>query len=295
MTRQTFQVPVAYTIIKPTDGVLGDLIPSINKWSAQQAAHLSGPGVKLEALKEIAINNETKQWRITGREAINGDVWFWMPPTALVFDHEVVGKTTYPRDVPLFSVAECVENVVGWSTARGILENGRWATQVTKFYEEDGEAATGISKTQRQAIMDGIGDALVVMVNVISLAGGNAKAIALEVERLPERLLPFPTGDAHRLFHKMRLYSTLMYEALYIGNDLLWQHDGKGYQLDTRQDDIYRQFEKNMRETICYANALANAYDTTLEQCFSLAWDEIKDRKGYLNADGIFIKESDAK
>ena len=43
-----------------------------------------------------------------------------------------------------------------------------------------------------------------------------------------------------------------------------------------------------------YANALANAYNTTLEECFSLAWDEIKDRKGFLNADGIFIKESDA-
>ena len=295
MTRQTFQVPVAYTIIKPTDGVLGDLIPAINKWSAQQAAHLSGPGVKLEALKEIAINNETKQWRITGREAINGDVWFWMPPTALVFDHEVVGKTTYPRDVPLFSVAECVENVVGWSTARGILENGRWATQVTKFYEEDGEAATGISKTQRQAIMDGIGDALVVMVNVVSLAGGNANAIALEVERLPDSLMPFPFGDAHRLFHKMRLHSTLMHDVLYVGCDLLGQHDGKGYQLDTRQEDIYRKFQEHMRYTLWYALALANAYEMTLEQCFSLAWDEIKDRKGYLNADGIFIKEADAK
>lgn len=293
MTRQTFQVPVAYTIIKPTDGVLGDLIPSINKWSAQQAAHLSGPGVKLEALKEIAINNETKQWRISGREAINGDVWFWMPPTALVFEHEVVGKTTYPRDVPLFSVAECVENVVGWSTARGILENGRWATQVTKFYEEDGEAATGISKTQRQAIMDGLGDALVVLVNITALIDWTPKVIAVMLDRARDRIennVPF--GDSHRLFHKMRLAFTLMNDVIYNACDMYPLKDN-GRPLLGNDEGI--EFEELMLKSLWYMEALARAYEVTLEQCFSLAWDEIKDRKGYLNADGIFIKEADAK
>ncbi|AFO71336.1 mazG nucleotide pyrophosphohydrolase [Cronobacter phage CR5] len=293
MTRQTFQVPVAYTIIKPTDGVLGDLIPSINKWSAQQAAHLSGPGVKLEALKEIAINNETKQWRISGREAINGDVWFWMTPTALVFEHEVVGKTTYPRDVPLFSVAECVENVVGWSTARGILENGRWATQVTKFYEEDGEAATGISKTQRQAIMDGLGDALVVLVNITALIDWTPKVIAVMLDRARDRIennVPF--GDSHRLFHKMRLNFTLMNDVIYNACDMYPLKDN-GRPLLGNDEGI--EFEELMLKSLWYMEALARAYEVTLEQCFSLAWDEIKDRKGYLNADGIFIKEADAK
>lgn len=293
MTRQTFQVPVAYTIIKPTDGVLGDLIPSINKWSAKQAAHLAGPGVKLEALYEIAINNETKQWRISGREAINGDVWFWMPPTTLVFEHEVVGKTTYPRDVPLFSVAECVENVVGWSTARGILENGRWATQVTKFYEEDGEAATGISKTQRQAIMDGLGDALVVLVNITALIDWTPKVIAVMLDRARDRIennVPF--GDSHRLFHKMRLNFTLMNDVVYNACDMYPLKDN-GRPLLGNDEGI--EFEELMLKSLWHMEALARAYEVTLEQCFSMAWDEIKDRKGYLNADGIFIKEADAK
>lgn len=293
MTRQTFQVPVAYTIIKPTDGVLGDLIPSINKWSAQQAAHLSGPGVKLEALKEIAINNETKQWRITGREAINGDAWFWMPPTALVFDHEAVGKTTYPRDVPLFSVAECVENVVGWSTARGILENGKWYTQVTKFYEEDGEAATGISKTKKALIMDGLGDALVVLVNITALIDWTPKVIAVMLDRARDRIennVPF--GDSHRLFHKMRLNFTLMNDVVYNACDMYPLKDN-GRPLLGNDEGI--EFEELMLKSLWYMEALARAYEVTLEQCFSLAWDEIKDRKGYLNADGIFIKEADAK
>jgi len=30
------------------------------------------------------------------------------------------------------------------------------------------------------------------------------------------------------------------------------------------------------------------------KKCVGMAWNEIKDRKGYLNSDGIFIKEADA-
>jgi len=31
--------------------------------------------------------------------------------------------------------------------------------------------------------------------------------------------------------------------------------------------------------------------DVDLVSCLQLAYDEIKDRKGYLNADGVFVKE----
>jgi hypothetical protein len=34
-------------------------------------------------------------------------------------------------------------------------------------------------------------------------------------------------------------------------------------------------------------------HNTTLEQCLAQAYDEIKDRKGYINELGIFIKEGD--
>ena len=32
--------------------------------------------------------------------------------------------------------------------------------------------------------------------------------------------------------------------------------------------------------------------DVDLVSCLQLAYDEIKDRKGYLNADGVFVKEA---
>ena len=40
-------------------------------------------------------------------------------------------------------------------------------------------------------------------------------------------------------------------------------------------------------------NTLAIMHDTTLEECLAFAYDEIKDRKGYMNSEGIFIKEGD--
>lgn len=36
---------------------------------------------------------------------------------------------------------------------------------------------------------------------------------------------------------------------------------------------------------------LAKKYDTTLEACVKQAYDQIKDRKGHLNASGVFVKE----
>ncbi|WMM95588.1 transcriptional repressor [Roseobacter phage CRP-143] len=38
---------------------------------------------------------------------------------------------------------------------------------------------------------------------------------------------------------------------------------------------------------------IAAFYNTTLNECARTAWEDIKDRKGYLNSDGIFIKEGD--
>lgn len=38
---------------------------------------------------------------------------------------------------------------------------------------------------------------------------------------------------------------------------------------------------------------IAAQIDTDLQECLSVAYSDIKDRGGYLNSDGIFIKEGD--
>jgi hypothetical protein len=40
-------------------------------------------------------------------------------------------------------------------------------------------------------------------------------------------------------------------------------------------------------------NTLAIMHDTTLEDCLNVAYEDIKDRKGHMNSEGIFIKEGD--
>jgi len=42
---------------------------------------------------------------------------------------------------------------------------------------------------------------------------------------------------------------------------------------------------------VCLINVCA-LLDVNLEDCLSAAYEQIKDRKGYMNADGIFVKES---
>jgi uncharacterized protein YabN with tetrapyrrole methylase and pyrophosphatase domain len=41
---------------------------------------------------------------------------------------------------------------------------------------------------------------------------------------------------------------------------------------------------------VCLIN-MATIMDLDLKQCLAAAYEEIKDRKGYLNAEGVFIKE----
>ncbi len=53
--------------------------------------------------------------------------------------------------------------------------------------------------------------------------------------------------------------------------------------------DKYKDAAGDVMVTLINGCALA---DVNLVECMYLAYDEIKDRKGYMNADGIFVKQS---
>lgn len=92
-------------------------------------------------------------------------------------------------------------DVVRWSEARGIIQNSDSKTQLLKAMSEMGELADAITKRDRSAIVDGLGDIIVCLINVAAIE------------------------------------------------------------------------------------------DLDLRQCLVSAYNEIKDRKGYLNKEGVFIKE----
>ena len=53
--------------------------------------------------------------------------------------------------------------------------------------------------------------------------------------------------------------------------------------------DVY----DDIGDCLVVLNNLALMHDTTLEQCLAHAYNDIKDRKGYMNEKGVFIKEGD--
>ena len=92
--------------------------------------------------------------------------------------------------------------VVRWGERRGIIQNSDSKTQLLKAFSEMGELADAITKRDRDAVIDGLGDVLVCLTMVAAIE------------------------------------------------------------------------------------------DVDLKQCFASAYDEIKDRKGYLNATGVFVKDA---
>lgn len=195
---------------------------------------------------------------------------------------------THPRYIRLYQIPELIQKIKGWSQARGILDNGIWYTQATKMYEEDGEIAPGVAKSKRNLIIDGVGDMIVVMVNLLELVSLKAEAIESMVQAA--RNFQGLTGNAHRHYHKLRLHTTMAVDYLW---DVAGVDSPKQIPRERFQDEDTKFVVGHLAESFIYSHALANAYEFTLEQALSMAWDEIKDRTGFLNADGVFVKESD--
>ncbi len=54
-----------------------------------------------------------------------------------------------------------------------------------------------------------------------------------------------------------------------------------------------RNVEDDIGDCLVVLNTLAVMFDTSLERCLEVAYDDIKNRKGHMNSEGIFIKEGD--
>ena len=60
-------------------------------------------------------------------------------------------------------------------------------------------------------------------------------------------------------------------------------------------DNIAKQRDvtDDIGDCLVVLNTIAIMHDTTLEDCLNVAYNDIKDRKGHMNSEGIFIKEGD--
>lgn len=247
-----------------------------------QLRALNEKAIQFDAIYTIGVNPGTNRIRVEGKRHTGNqelDIETIEAPIKLT-DAVYNGTVMHTVSVPVYSIANCAEHVKGWSKERGILDNGKLETQITKFFEEFGEIATGISKNKPELIMDGIGDALVVLVNILEL-GKDKLSGEMTTAEIIEHGLQLQVGDVADVEehfddngypHHLYLHATEIFATAFIRSDA-------GF--DQLNWALYRLAK------------LALYYRLDIRHCFSLAWHEIKDRKGYLNADGIFVKEAD--
>lgn len=271
---ERFNINAIYNIVLNP----GNFLDEVNT----QLRAMDEKAIQFDAIYTIGVNPGTNRVRVEGKRHTGNqelDIETIEAPLKLT-GAEYNGTVMHTVSVPVYSIANCAEHVKGWSKERGILDNGKLETQITKFFEEFGEIATGISKNKPDLIMDGIGDALVVLVNILELGKDKLSGEMTTAEIIEHglQLQVDDVADVEEHFddngypHHLYLHATEIFATAFIRSDA-------GF--DQLNWALYRLAK------------LALYYRLDIRHCFSLAWHEIKDRKGYLNADGIFVKEAD--
>lgn len=156
-----------------------------------------------------------------------------------------------------------LEKVKQWFIDRDLENGGRLDKQSLKLSEEFGELCAGYLKKNEKLTKDSIGDCAVVIV-------GLALLIKVDVQEI------FETSENNE--NVMTCFSHLSRNI----------SDFQIYQ-EFRTKDIPRL---SLIRTIRWLKSLSIALGYDFEECFELAYQEIKDRKGRW-IDGTFVKEED--
>lgn len=158
-----------------------------------------------------------------------------------------------------------LENVKQWFIDRDLENGGRLDKQSLKLIEEFGELCAGYLKKNEQLTKDSIGDCAVVIVGLVLLS-------EVDVDSIFEVSKNVRNNDMMTFF---------AYTSICISN-IQAQHNLK--LIDRRT--------KSLTLLIGYLKSISNAFGYDFEECFELAYQEIKDRKGRW-IDGTFVKEED--
>ena len=95
------------------------------------------------------------------------------------------------------------------------------------------------------------------------------------------------------LIHKINLWS--MSRGIINNSTPLAQFAKLVSEIGELGDNIAKQRPvlDDIGDCLVVLNTLAVMHDTSLEECLKVAYEDIKDRKGHMNSEGIFIKEGD--
>lgn len=149
------------------------------------------------------------------------------------------------------------KNILKWSTDRGIIANSTAKAQALKGLTEFGKLVEAYLNKDRDALLVAVGNIAVHLVSVSYIAGENPlkRDNAAELEDISAEV-----GVA-----------------------------GLGARLSVLVTSTYHGYIEQTRASLL---KLPKALDLDLNDCLEAAWNSIKDRRGYLNEQGVFVKES---
>lgn len=154
------------------------------------------------------------------------------------------------------------DNIRTWADERGIIANGTLRGQALKLAEEFGELAAGIARGDREAIKDAIGDCYVVLTIMDAM-----ESMGVGIDPSEERFLH--------------------------GNPLARAAEAMAQIIDGAAQEDFPEYHYGEAEEMGSAlDTIAGEHGLTPHDCLSHAWEQIKDRKGYMNAQGVFVKEA---
>lgn len=151
---------------------------------------------------------------------------------------------------------QTIDKIKTWSIDRG-LDKAEPHNQMLKMIEEFGEIAAGLARGNMDEVKDGIGDMKVV------------------ATILKEQL----KNDSGNIPQQNTILLLLLFDIGSLAREIVFS----------------QEIEKIESSVFCVERgleALADTFDTTVEECTAIAWDEIKDRKGKM-INGVFVKEAD--
>lgn len=155
---------------------------------------------------------------------------------------------------------DLVEKIHQWGVDRKIIGNGKLEAQWLKLLSEFGEMCDSLAKGK--CPKDDIGDQFVVLVMISGINGyGRMLSHAENIDSLRGGYSP-----PSKYFY---VYVSCLCES-YSDYKLVDLYSGK---------------------CVTALSMLAEIHGLTLHECVEHAYNEIKDRKGYLNESGVFIKE----
>ena len=158
-----------------------------------------------------------------------------------------------------------LDKVKQWFIDRDLENGGRLDKQSLKLSEEFGELCAGYLKKNEKLTKDSIGDCAVVIV-------GLALLVKEDVQEIFDDSIMILKEDVPDYFKDLNKYIS-SFQTFYS-----WE--------ETSMSKMYLSFAVDSLKTI----SIALGYD--FEECFELAYQEIKDRKGRW-IDGTFVKEED--